>query len=109
MHTLNQIADWVYSLTPHGLACFFVVVFSTLGGLVVVLMAIFGDSLRRDLPEANGEMPETHQPNSACLRSVCAWCEPKAKGPGITHGICPDHAEAMKREAELTREYGPLK
>lgn len=32
------------------------------------------------------------------LMRVCAWCHPGAKSPGITHGICEEHAAELLRE-----------
>jgi len=32
------------------------------------------------------------------LLRVCAWCHPGASSPGITHGICEEHAAELLRE-----------
>lgn len=111
MHTLNQIADWVYSLNPYQLtALTFIVLCVALG--VAMIVAFYVLAAKSGAGEGNPEEAETKthsDPQGACLRSVCAWCDPHTNGPGITHGICPAHAEEMIREAKLTREYGPLK
>ena len=108
MQTLNQIADWVYSLNPYQLTALTVIVGSAMIGVGVVA-AFLWLAAASGAGEGNPEEAETEtraDPQDACLRSVCAWCEPGKSRDG---GICPDHAEEMKREANLTREYGPLK
>lgn len=110
MNTVNRAADWLYSLTPYQLTCVTVAVLAAFFGVGIVI-AFFVLAAKSGAGEGNPEEAEseTHQPEAACLRSVCAWCEPNAIGENITHGICPEHAEAMTREAKLTKEYGPLK
>jgi hypothetical protein len=45
----------------------------------------------------------------------CAWCEQEgrpslmrtAEGAGVSHGICPEHAAALRREIQRQREARP--
>ena len=37
------------------------------------------------------------------LLRVCAWCHPGAASPGITHGICEEHAAELLREVKIRR------
>jgi hypothetical protein len=100
MNAFLSVCDWVASLNPYALAALVVMVMGFLGALAVAAF-YFYLAAASGAGESNEGEVETHTPDSICLRSVCAWCEPGAKGTGITHGICPAHAEQLKREAGL--------
>ena len=108
MSTLLALADWVASLNPYALAALtcglLLVVWLVLLALWFLFLAIASGAGETNDGEADGETEpttETHAPDSTCLRSVCAWCEPGAKGDNLTHGICPAHKEQVLKEAGL--------
>lgn len=39
-------------------------------------------------------------PESGAIVTICAWCGPKATGPGVSHGICKACSAKMRAEME---------
>ena len=99
MNAFFSVCDWVASLNPYALAALVVMVMGFLGALAVAAFYFYLAAASGAGETNEGEAEPA--PNPECLRSVCAWCEPGAKGTGITHGICPAHSEQLKREAGL--------
>jgi len=58
----------------------------------------------------NKFMLESGPTKTTKLISVCAWCHPHAKGNNLTHTICPECAEKMRKQylrerANLTFDF----